>query len=186
MDDLQIVELYWERSESAIASTAEKYGRYCHSIAFNILRDDSDAEECVNDTYLGAWNSIPPQRPNRLQAYLGRITRNSALNRYKRSAAEKRGGGQVELALSELEMCVPQGMSVEETVENRLIAASIDRFLFSKSREKRGIFVRRYWYLSSIKEIAGDFGMSESKVASMLMRMRSELKKHLEKEEIRL
>ena len=103
MKDHEIIELYWARNESAIAATAEKYGSYCHMIAYNILRNKEDAEECSNDTYLGAWNSIPPQRPNRLSIYLGKITRNLALNRYKRYTAEKRGHGQVVLALSELE-----------------------------------------------------------------------------------
>ena len=102
MRDHEIIELYWARNESAIAATAEKYGSYCHTIAYNILRNKEDAEECANDTYLGAWNSIPPQRPNRLSIYLGKITRNLALNRYKRYTAEKRGHGQVVLALSEL------------------------------------------------------------------------------------
>ena len=111
MRDHEIIELYWARNESAIAATAEKYGNYCHTIAYNILRNKEDAEECSNDTYLGAWNSIPPQRPNRLSIYLGKITRNLALNRYKRYTAEKRGHGQVVLALSELEACVPSETS---------------------------------------------------------------------------
>ena len=107
MNDQEIIALYWAKEERAISATAEKYGSYCHTIAYNILYDRFEAEECVNDTYLGAWNSIPPQRPNRLAAFLGKITRNLALNRYKRNHAAKRGGGQVEIALSELENCIP-------------------------------------------------------------------------------
>lgn len=113
MRDHEIIELYWARNESAITATAEKYGNYCHTIAYNILHSKEDAEECSNDTYLGAWSSIPPQRPNRLSIYLGKITRNLALNRYKRYTAEKRGHGQVVLALSELEACVPSEATVE-------------------------------------------------------------------------
>jgi len=116
MNDHEIIGLYWSRSESAIAATAEKYGNYCHAIAYNILHSSDDAEECANDTYLSAWNTIPPQRPNRLSIYLGKITRNLALNRYKRCTAQKRGHGQVALALSELEACVPaEGMWSERS-----------------------------------------------------------------------
>ena len=127
MRDHEIIELYWARNESAIAATAEKYGSYCHTIAYNILRNKEDAEECANDTYLGAWNSIPPQRPNRLSIYLGKITRNLALNRYKRCTAQKRGHGQVALALSELEACVPAEGNVEQAIEETELAAILCR-----------------------------------------------------------
>ena len=173
MRDHEIIELYWARNESAIAATAEKYGNYCHTIAYNILRNKEDAEECANDTYLGAWSSIPPQRPNRLSIYLGKITRNLALNRYKRYTAEKRGHGQVVLALSELEACVPSETTVEQTIEE-------------KPKLNRNIFVRRYYHLYAIRDIADAYGMSESKVTSLLFRMRNELRRFLEKEGIML
>lgn len=184
MKDREIIELYWARQESAISATAEKYGGYCHVIALNILNNYPDAEECVNDTFLGAWNSIPPQRPENLSVYLGKITRNLALNRYKRNSAVKRGSGQLEIALSELENCIPDQTCVDKTVEEKLLAAAINRFLHTQSKIKRNIFVRRYWYLYSIKEIADAYEMSESKVKSVLFRMRYELKEHLVKEEV--
>ncbi len=144
------------------------------------------AEECANDTYLGAWSSIPPQRPNRLSIYLGKITRNLALNRYKRYTAEKRGHGQVVLALSELEACIPSETTVEQTVEENELAAAIDRFLYAKPKLNRNIFVRRYYHLYAIRDIADAYGMSESKVTSLLFRMRNELRRFLEKEGIML
>ena len=152
----------------------------------NILRNKEDAEECANDTYLGAWNSIPPQRPSRLSIYLGKITRNLALNRYKRYTAEKRGHGQVVLALSELEACVPSETTVEQTIEENELAAAIDRFLYAKPKLNRNIFVRRYYHLYAIRDIADAYGMSESKVTSLLFRMRNELRRFLEKEGIML
>ena len=184
MRDHEIIEMYWARNENAIAATAEKYGNYCHTIAYNILHNREDAEECSNDTYLGAWNSIPPQRPNRLSIYLGKITRNLALNRYKRYTAEKRGHGQAELALSALEACLSSEMTVEHDAEENELAAAIDRFLYSKPKLNRNIFVRRYYHLYAIRDIADTYGMSESNVASLLFRMRNELKRFLEKEGI--
>lgn len=150
------------------------------------MYDYFDAEECVNDTYLGAWNSIPPQRPNRLTAFLGRITRNLALNRYKHNKAAKRGGGQVEIALSELENCIPDIKGVEQIVEEALLVSVINRFLYAQAKTKRNIFVLRYWYLYSIRDIADMYGERESKVKAILFRMRNELKKILEKEEFYL
>ena len=186
MNDQEIIALYWAKQERAISATAEKYGSYCHTIAYNILYDNFDAEECVNDTYLGAWNSIPPQRPNRLTAFLGRITRNLALNRYKHNKAAKRGGGQVEIALSELENCIPDIKGVEQIVEEALLVSVINRFLYAQAKTKRNIFVLRYWYLYSIRDIADMYGERESKVKAILFRMRNELKKILEKEEFYL
>lgn len=186
MEDKQIIDLYWERCERAISATAEKYGNYCRSIAFNILHNAEDAEECVNDTYLAAWKSIPPNRPDRLGVYLGKITRNFSLNRVKRYSAEKRGFGQTDLVLSELEDCIPADTGVEQQMEERLLVKAIEIFLYSQTPEKRNIFIRRYWNMTPIKDIAHSFGMSESKVVSLLFRMRKELKKHLEKEGITL
>lgn len=186
MKDEEIIELYLERDEKAIAATAEKYGSYCHSISYNILQNAEDAQECVNDTWLGAWKSIPPHRPNQMATYLGKITRNLSLNRFKHYAAEKRGLGQAELALSELEECIPAKSSIEQIIEEMSLTKSINRFLYAQPQQKRNIFIRRYWYLCPIRDIAKTYGMSESKVASLLFRMRNELKTHLEKEEIQV
>ncbi len=186
MKDHEIIDLYWERNETAIARTSEKYGGYCHSISYNILNNDKDAEECVNDTWMGAWKSMPPQRPNNLATYLGKITRNLSINRLKQYTTEKRGGTQTDLALAELENCIPSSATVEQIVEENAVVDAINRFLYSQPEQKRNIFIRRYWYLYSIRDIAGVYEMSESKVASMLFRMRSELKTHLEKEGISL
>ena len=186
MKDNEIIDLYWARNEKAIAATKEKYGNYCHTIAFNILHNNEDAEECTNDTYLGAWNSIPPQRPNPLSTYLGKIARNFALNRYKQYTAQKLGLGQVTAVLSELEECVPAETTVEQAVEEKVLVSAIDRFLYAQPRIKRTIFIRRYWHLWSIRNIADTYGMSESKVASLLFRMRNDLRIFLEKEGIML
>lgn len=184
MNDQDIIALYWQREEQAIRATGEKYGAYCHRISYNILCSHPDAEECVNDTWMKAWNTMPPQRPDRLAAFLGRIVRNLSLNRYKQNHAQKRGGGQMELALSELEECIPDAMGIEQILEGRLLNRLLDQFLASQPEQKRNIFIRRYWYLSSIREIAGNYGISQSKVTSMLHRMRLELKGILEKEGI--
>lgn len=186
MKDHEIVELYWKRDETAITETANQYGSYCHAISYNILNNAEDAEECVNDTWLGAWKTMPPQRPNRLAAFLGKITRNLSLNRFKQYAAEKRGGGQTELALSELEDCIPAPGMVDQIIEEDALVESLNRFLYAQLEQKRNIFIRRYWYLYPIRDIAEAYGMSESKIASLLFRMRNELKKHLEKEGIAL
>lgn len=186
MEDHEIIGLYWERSEEALAATAEKYGAYCRAIAYNILRSDADAEECVNDAYFGAWNAIPPGKPENLAAFLGKLTRNSALNRWKQARAKKRWAGQTELALSELEDCVPAVVSVEQSVEDGVLTAALNSFLYAQTQPKRNIFIRRYWYLSPIRDIAKEYGMSQSKVKSMLFRMRGELKTFLEKEDFLL
>ena len=184
MDDIKIIELYWNRSENALAETSKKYSRYCHHISFNILHNNQDAEECVGDTYLRAWNAMPPQSPNRLSTFLGKITRNLSLNRYKQYGAEKRGLGQTELVLSELEDCIPSMADVEQTTDEIVLVEAINTFLATLPREKCIVFVRRYWYLSAINEIALQYDMSESKVKSMLFRTRNELKLYLEKEGI--
>lgn len=186
MKDSEIVALYWERSERAISETSEKYGGYCRTVSRNILNSDEDAEECVNDTWLGAWNSMPPHRPENLAAFLGKITRNLSLNRLKRYTAAKRGGSQTELALAELEDCIPSPDPAERIDEEKAIAASVNRFLYAQPEQKRNIFIRRYWYLYSVRDIAAAYQMSESRTASILLRMRTELKKHLEKEGIAL
>lgn len=186
MDEKQIIDLYWARSESAIAETDKKYGKLCHRIAFNILANRQDSEECVNDTYLKAWSIIPPKRPVKLSTFLGKITRNLALNRYEKYTAEKRGGGEVPVALDELTECIPDPNSVERIVENRILADKFNIFLEGLPVETRRIFMRRYWELSSIQEIAEIYGISESKVKVSLFRTRGKLKTFLEKEGIAL
>ncbi|MBQ3559041.1 MAG: RNA polymerase sigma factor [Agathobacter sp.] len=182
MDDKQIIELYHERSEDAISETANKYGKYCYSIAYHVLYNVEDSEECVNDTYLRTWEAIPPQYPNNLSAFLGKITRNLALNRYKYYVREKRGNGQTTLVLDELQECVPTTSSTEQAVEEKLLVEVLNRFLYNLPKEKRILFLRRYWYMHSIQEIAEDFGYSESKVKMILLRIRNKLKQVLEKE----
>ena len=184
MKDNEIIELYWNRDEAAITATADTYGNYCHSIAYNILCNNEDAEECVNDTWLNAWKSIPPQRPNRLSTYLGKITRNLSLNRYKLLTAQKRGNGQVEIALFELEGCVPAPGDMEQVTDEMVLVSAIETFLHAQSRTERNIFIGRYWHLYAIRDLAKAYHMSESKIVSLLYRMRNKLKLHLEKEGI--
>lgn len=184
MHDKEIVALYWNRDESAITETSKRYGKYCFTIAFNILNNHEDAEECVNDTWMNAWKSIPPQRPNNLSTYLGKITRNLSFNRYKLVRAKKRGMGQIEIALSELEGCVPDHINLQHFEDELVLTDAIEAFLRKQSRIERNIFVGRYWYLYQIHDLAQYYQMSESKVASLLFRMRGKLKKHLEKEGI--
>ena len=184
MEDRKIVDLYWQRSENAIAETAAKYDKYCHAIAYNILSNIEDSEECVNDTYMQAWNSMPPKRPSVLKAFLGKITRNLSLNRYEYYNAEKRGAGQTALALDELRECIPAGNNADEIIDDIVLKDVLNRFIASLPKEKRIIFMRRYWYMSSIAEIAADCSVSESKVKMSLMRSRDKLKKLFEKEGI--
>lgn len=184
MDDKQIVDLFWNRSEEAIKETSKKYGRYCQYIAYRILNNKEDAEECVNDTYLRTWNSIPPQRPTMLATYLGKITRNLALNKWEYYDAKKRGSGQAAVILEELQECIPAIDNTANIVEEMYLTETFNKFLAALPAEKRKIFMRRYWYMSSIKEIARDFCMSESKIKMSLLRIRKEFREFLEKEGI--
>lgn len=186
MEDKEIVELFWSRSEDAIQEVAKKYEKYCYYIAYGILRSHEDAKECVNDTYYQVWNTIPPQRPSRLSTFMGKITRNLALNRWEYHNAEKRGRGEIPLVLEELQECIPNGNPVEEIVDRIHLEEVFNDFLAGLSKKKRMIFLRRYWYLSSIKEIATDFGMSESKVKMMLLRLRKDFRDFLEKEGVQV
>ncbi len=186
MEDRQIIDLYWERSENAISETDAKYGKYCHTIAFNILHNTEDSEECVNDTYLKAWNTIPTLRPERFSAFLAKITRNLSLHKYEHNTATKRTLSETAVALDELADCVPADERTEDVVDEMVLTEILNRFLTELSVENRKIFMRRYWYLSSIKEIAADFGMTESKIKMVLLRSRNALKKVLEKEGITL
>lgn len=184
MEDNTIIDLYWKRSENAISETATKYGGYCYSIAYNILFDREDSEESVNDTYLAAWNTIPPRRPQMLVTFLGKITRYISLDRWKNRNAVKRGKGQVPLVLDELEECVASGDSVENAYLEKEALECINGFLGALPEIERNVFLRRYWYMDPIQDIAKRFDYSESKVTSMLYRTRGKLKIHLEKEGI--
>lgn len=182
MQDELIVRLYLERSEQAIEKTSEKYGAYCHTIAWNILYNSEDTEECVNDTYLHTWNSIPPQKPNCFRAFIGKITRNLALNRYESRHAQKRNSGEVPLCLDELSECVGGGSPVDSVIERMTVVQCINTFLEGLKPMERKVFVRRYWYAASVKEIAGEYELGESQVKMMLLRSREKLKALLEKE----
>ena len=186
MDDSKIVQLYWDRDENAISESDRKYGRMLNSLSYSLLSSREDAEECVNDTWLNAWKSIPPQQPNRLSTYLGKISRNLSLNRYKLLTAQKRGKGQVEIALSELEGCVPAQIDMEQITDEMVLVNAIETFLRAQPRTERNIFIGRYWYLYPIRDLAGAYRMSESKIVSLLYRMRNKLKLHLEKEGVSL
>ncbi len=182
MEDKEIVNLYWQRDEEAIPATAAKYGSYCRIIAYNFLGSAEDAEECVNDTWLGAWNSMPANRPARLAPYLAKLTRWLSLGRLRDSRRLKRGGGETSLALEELSEVLDSGMDVQLQIERRELAAAIRRFLAGLDEDKRQVFLARYWFMAPVKEIARRFGFSESKVKSMLSRTCRELREKLEEE----
>ncbi len=182
MEDEKIIELYFERNESAILETAEKYGNYLYKIAFNILSDNEDSEESVNDTYMSAWNTIPPEKPNVFSAFLSKITRYISLNRYRAGKAEKRGGGEIDAAFEEIEECVPDKSDIYDEIEAKELAEIISEYLKKLPETERKIFVCRYYYLDSLSDISKQFGFSQSKVASMLHRTRKKILSHLEKE----
>ncbi len=182
MEDSQIVELYWKRSESAISETAAKYGKYCYKIALNILANQEDAEESVNDTWFGAWNALPPHRPAVLHAFLGKLARRISIDRWRRRTAEKRRGSETALALEELEDCVASERSVEREAEEHELAEAVNGFLATLSADARDVFVCRYFYLLPLAEICERFHYSQSKTKSMLSRTRGKLLAYLEKE----
>lgn len=182
MDDAMIVDLYWQRSEDAIPETAKKYGGYCRSIARNILSDPQDTEECVNDAWLGAWNSMPEHRPQQLAPYLARLTRWISLNRLDERLRLKRGGGEPGLALEELSETLDSGADTEREVERRELCAAINRFLDTLALTERRVFLARYWYFLPIGDIAVRCSFSQSKVKSMLLRTRRRLLRFLKEE----
>lgn len=182
VEDRQIVDLFWERSETALSETRKKYGRYCYSIAYNILLCEEDAEECVNDAYVKLWNAIPPNRPDRLSSFIGKITRRVSLDRYEKYTAQKRGGGRTELVLDELQECLPASGDRGDMTDDLALRDALNRFLRSLTPENRKIFMCRYWYLRSIKEIAAQYALSESKVKMTLLRTRNSLRLFLEEE----
>lgn len=179
MDDNSITELYFRRSEDAVRETDKKYGHYCRTIAYNILFCSEETEECINDTYLDVWNAVPPERPVSFKAFIGRITRNNAINRRRLQSREKRGGGQTDAVLSELYECTDKRSDVEMLCDSRLLADEIAGFLRGCEKEKRIVFVQRYWYLMSIRDISLKNSIKENQVKSILFRMRAGLKKHL-------
>ena len=181
MEDTAIIDLYWARSQQAIAESEKKYGPYCAAIARRILEREEDAEECVNDTWLRAWNAMPPQRPGMLSAFFGKLTRNLSLDRWRRAKAAKRGGSQVEVALHELEDCLPDRRRPDEALEAGETAALISAFLRRQSQEDRALFIRRYFSLVPLTELAQQFSMTTGQVKSRLHRMRGRLKLELER-----
>lgn len=182
MEDRKIIELFFERSEKAIEECGKKYGRYCHSVAYSVLASKEDAEEIVNDTYLRAWNAIPPQKPSKLGAFLARIARNLALDRYDARRRDRENLA-LETVLDELADCLPdtEGLSVTDEL---ILRAAVDSFLASLEEQTRIVFVRRYWYMLPIAKIAYMSGMTESNVKTTLHRTRKAFKEHLEKEGI--
>ena len=182
MNDKNIVDLYFNRDEEAITQTDKKYGRYCYSIAYNILTNKEDAEESVSDTYMTAWRAIPPRRPSVLSTFLGKITRHISIDRWRERSANKRGGGEVTLALEELEDCVAGLQNVEMEYERKELIRAYVKFLDTLPITERRVFLCRYWYVDSVEAIAEKFGFSQSKVKTMLHRTRAKLRKQLAEE----
>lgn len=181
MEDVRIVELLWQRVESVLDTIRQKYGSLCFNISFSILRSREDAEECVSDTYMRVWDSVPPNRPDNLQAYLVKITRNLSIDKLRAMTRKKRGADSRDVALAELEACLPS-RSVEEEYDDRELAEAINRFLKELPSESRMIFVGRYWSYRTVAELASDFGYSQSKIKSILFRVRGDLRANLELE----
>ncbi len=182
MQDDRIIELYWQRDEAAIQETELKYGRYLRKIAYNILLDRQDCEESVNDAYLGAWNSIPPQRPELLSAYLVRLTRRISIDIFRRRCRVKRRASEYALSLAELDESISAGNTTQQDVDMRLLAKAVNDYLRTLSDESRNVFISRYYFADSIRDISSGRGVSESKVKSMLYRIRMGLKHYLEQE----
>lgn len=182
MDDKQIVELYWDRDETAIRETDVRYGRYLWTIAYHVLADQEDSSECVNDSYYKAWTAMPPHRPVSLATFLGRIVRQLAVDRYRRRTAQKRSASEYVLSLEELAECVSGGEEPHETAELRLLAQTVSEYLRVLPREVRQVFLWRYYFMDPIRTIAERLDSSESQVKSMLYRARVGLRAHLEKE----
>ena len=184
MDDEMILALYWQRNESAITASAEKYGGYCGTIAGQLLQNRQDAEEVLNDTWLGAWNAIPPHRPSILRTFLGRITRNLAFSRYRENNAKKRGGGEKQLVLEELKEVLPAQRLPEEELESKELGRLLTGFLQRLPQRERNVFIRRYWYAESSEQIGKRFNMKPSAVLVSLSRTRKKLRMFLEREGI--
>ncbi|MDO5689712.1 MAG: RNA polymerase sigma factor [Tissierellia bacterium] len=186
MDEPILIELYWKRDESALTKTEGIYGAYIRSIAHNILRNVEDVQECKNDTLLQVWNSIPQDRPRIFRAYIGRIARNLSINRYQMQRTKKRGGGELELIFEELENVISDHQGPEAQLEGKELLRSINAFLAELPSEQRRVFVARYWYGKSISELSVQFISSESRIKTMLFRIREALREELDKEGIRV
>ncbi len=182
MTDAKILDLYWEREEQAIYESQKAYGKYCYHVAWNILYSREDSDECVNDTWLRAWNAIPPKRPGKLALFLGTITRNLSLDRWKERRAMKRGKGEMELALDELAECLPDRRSTEEEVEAAELERMLNDFLQRLPERECNIFLRRYWYVEEYSDIARRYDMKLNTVKTSLFRTRGKLREYLERE----
>lgn len=182
MDDEKILFLFAQRQDAALAETAAKYGKLCFRVADNILCNEQDSEECVNDTWLRAWNSIPPERPQKLSCYLARVTRNLAITRFRSRRAQKRGGGQLPLVLDELAECVSGGPDPQQNLESRELSERIDRFLSELDPGVRDVFVARYFFAASVSELSERTGRSKAAINSILQRTRKKLQTYLKEE----
>lgn len=182
LEDSQIVKLYWDRDEAAINHTDKKYRRYLSKIAYNILADPEDADESVNDTYLAAWNSMPPHKPDVLSAYLGKLTRRISIDLFRKKNSQKRGCGEYALSLQELEDCITMGDTTQQAIDLQLLTHAIETYLRSLGQEARTIFIGRYYYLDSVKTVASYCRISESKAKILLHRTRQGLREYLQKE----
>ena len=182
MEDSKIVELYWQKNEKAIKETNTKYGAYCYTIADNILHNREDSEECVNDTWLKAWNAMPPQKPTKLQMFLAKITRNLSFNRFNARSAEKRGGGEIVLVLDELAECLASESDVVSEYEVRELGRCIQKFVRALPERDCNVFVRRYFFTEPVAQIAKKYGLTENNVMVILSRIRTKLKNYLIKE----
>jgi len=182
MEDERIIALFESRSTDAVDEASRQYGTYCRTVAYNILLSEEDSEECLNDALLRTWNSIPPEHPASLKAYLGRITRNLAIDRFRRKNAEKRSSDTVSLPIDELADLVPSGLNIESDIDAAELKEKLNGFIGSLECEKRIIFVQRYWYMLSVEELARKHHMSKSKIKMQLLRTRSLLREYLTKE----
>ena len=181
MEDSDIIELYWRREERAITETDAKYGAFCHALAMNLLGVREDAEECVNDTYHAAWKAMPPERPHRLRAWLGKVVRNISVSLWQHNHAKKRCSG-ADVLLSELNDCVPESVALDELLERRRLSELISAWLDTLSRADSALFVRRYWYGESVAALAREAGCTASQLTQRMLRLRRRLKAHLEAE----
>ena len=185
MNDLNIIKLYNDRDESAISETKKKYVNYCYTIAYNILGNPEDTNEVLNDTYLAVWKAIPPEKPRSFSSFIGRITRNIALNCHRSRSAVKRSNTVADISLSELDECIPSSITVETQIDKNDLTRVLNEFLDTLSVKDRQVFVRRYWYFDKVSDIAKRYGYSQSKVKMILLRTREKLAEKLRKEEIK-
>lgn len=179
MEDFEIIELFNRRSESAVKAASEKFGSLCRKIIYSILKNKEDCEECENDTYMKLWDTIPPQQPMLLSAYIAKIAKNLAITKYRYSHRQKRGSGEIDLVFEELSDFAPSPHTPEKTAESRETVEAVNEFLRRLPEEKRVIFIRRYWCCSSVKDIAKDMNLTESNAFSILSRTKAALKEYL-------